>query len=174
MNWRVLGVGGLVVIPLIVVLTLNRDREPRFVSDALEGDCPRLEGTFKTLAGNALSLEELTGSPLVLNFWSTTCFSCKIEHDDLVKARHLYESRGVNFYAVMWHDTEAQAKAWLRENEAAFPILVDSSGSDRIAIELGVTATPETFVLNSEGCVNKKFTGPVTVDMLASELEPLL
>jgi cytochrome c biogenesis protein CcmG/thiol:disulfide interchange protein DsbE len=167
-----MGIGALVVVPLIVVLALNIQRQPRFVSDNLEGDCPRLEGDFSTIEGERVSLDELAGKPLVLNFWSTTCISCRYEHEDLLETRRLYEPRGVEFHGVMWHDTVARAKAWLKKNDAAFPILVDPG--DRLAIELGVMATPETFVINTEGCVNKKFTGPVTVDLLASELESLL
>jgi cytochrome c biogenesis protein CcmG/thiol:disulfide interchange protein DsbE len=72
----------------------------------------------------------------------------------------------------MWHDTLSKAGAWLQRNEAAFPILVDPG--DRLAIELGVSGVPETFVIGSDGCVIRKFIGPVTANMLASELEPLL
>jgi cytochrome c biogenesis protein CcmG/thiol:disulfide interchange protein DsbE len=172
MNWKVLVLGAVPVVSLVAILALNIERKPRFVSDNLEGDCPRLEGEFQTIDGQSISLEELRGVPLVLNFWSTTCISCKYEHNDLVETRRLYEARGVQFYGVMWHDTVVRAKAWLKKNDAAFPILVDPG--DRLAIELGVMATPETFVINTDGCVNKKFTGPVTVDLLASELEPLL
>ena len=78
---------------------------------------------------------------------------------------------------MMWHDTVERGQAWLKMKKAEgdqefFPILIDQG--DRLAIELGVMATPETFVLSPEGCVNRKFTGPITVDMLAAELEPLL
>ena len=176
MNWKVLAIGGLPVTLLVVVLAANMGREPRYVSNNLEGDCPRLEGSLETLDGTTVPIDNLQGSPLILNFWSTYCVSCEVEHEDLMETRRLYQGRGVQFFGVMWHDEISRARAWLAASESSgrenFPILVDPG--DRLAIELGVSGVPETFVVDAEGCLMRKFTGPVTVDMLANALEPLL
>ena len=172
MNLKVLGIGAVLVVPLIVVLALNISREPRFVSDNLDGTCPRLTGGFSTIDETSVDLDAIEGKAIVLNFWSTYCQSCELEHDDLVETRKLYEPRGVSFYGIMWHDTVPNAKNWLLSNTPAFPILVDPG--DRLAVELGVSGVPETFILDSEGCVQEKFIGAVSTEMLAAELEPLL
>jgi len=161
---------------LVAVLAVNMGREPRYVSNNLEGDCPRLKGNLETLDGQSVSIGDLRDHPLILNFWSTYCTACEVEHEDLMETRRLYQGRGVQFYGVMWHDEISRARAWLQTSENAgrenFPILVDPG--DRLAIELGVSGVPETFVVDGAGCVMRKFTGPVTVDLLAEELEPLL
>jgi cytochrome c biogenesis protein CcmG/thiol:disulfide interchange protein DsbE len=50
--------------------------------------------------------------------------------------------------------------------------LVDADG--RIGIDYGVYGVPETFIIDRQGQIRFKHTGPLTPDVLRTRIEPLL
>lgn len=163
-----LGIGG-----LVAVLSSGFGGDTQAVSNALEG---RLAPPFAMEQLNdretIVRTEALRGAPAVLNFWSTWCQPCRLEHPHLVRAAELYGPRGVRFYGVLYSDEPANAERFLKQNGAAFPVLHDPL--QRVAIDYGVAGVPETFVLDREGRVVQKFIGPVSFGELQAVLEPLL
>ncbi len=170
-NWVVLGLGLLLVVPLVAVLASGIGKDPKGVSNALEG---RVAPTFalQTMDGETVDLASLAGAPVVLNFWSTWCQPCKIEHPHLQQAAQVYGARGVVFLGVLYQDEEAKARPFLKRNGSVFPTLVDPG--QRVAIDYGVAGVPETFIITKDGQIARKFSGPVSYQVLAETLEPLL
>jgi cytochrome c biogenesis protein CcmG, thiol:disulfide interchange protein DsbE len=171
MNWKVLGGGLLLVGALVAVLASGIGNDPRGESNALEGRMAN-DFTLKTLDGESISLAGLRGQPVVLNFWSTWCQPCKIEHPHLQQAAKVYSPRGVTFLGVLYNDEAARARPFLKRNGSVFPTLEDPIG--RVAIDYGVAGVPETFVIAPDGRIALKLSGPVTYQTLAAILEPLL
>ena len=171
MNWKVLLAGLLLVVPLILVLASGFGTNPRGSSNALEG---RQAPTFslESLQGDAVNLAAHKGTPVVLNFWSTWCQPCKLEHAHLLEAARTYTRRGVSFYGVLYADDTPTAKAFLKRQGEAYPTLEDPNG--RVAIDYGVAGVPETFIIAPDGTIARKFTGPITFPVLAQALEELL
>jgi cytochrome c biogenesis protein CcmG, thiol:disulfide interchange protein DsbE len=170
MNWKVLG-GLLMVGLLVAVLASGIGNDPRGQSNALEGTIAN-DFTLVTLDGRSVSLAELRGQPVVLNFWSTWCQPCKIEHPHLQQAAKVYGARGVTFLGVLYNDEAARARPFLQRNGSVFATLEDPGG--RVAIDYGVAGVPETFVIAPDGRIALKLSGPVTYQTLAEILEPLL
>jgi prepilin-type processing-associated H-X9-DG protein len=81
--------------------------------------------SLQDLDGAAVSLASLRGTPAVLNFWSTWCQPCKIEHADLQQAARDYLPRGVRFLGILYNDEPRAAKAMLAKQGGAFPTLLD-------------------------------------------------
>ena len=171
MNWKVLAAGMAVVVPLVAVLASGIGNDPKGVSNALEGT-PAPDFMLQTMDGNPVTLGSLSGQPVVLNFWSTWCQPCKLEHPHLQQAASVYGPQGVVFLGVLYNDEVKKAKPFLKRNGSVFPTLLDPG--QRVAIDFGVAGVPETFVISADGRILQKFSGPVSYQMLAQSLEPLL
>jgi cytochrome c biogenesis protein CcmG/thiol:disulfide interchange protein DsbE len=169
-NWKVALAGLALIGPLVLILASGFGRDPKLVSNALEGQRAP-DFTLVTLDGEPVTLSSLRG-PVVLNFWATWCEGCMVEHRDLLAAAERYEGRGVSFYGVLYQDEAPAARRYLKRSGSNYPTLVDETG--RVSLDYGVAAVPETFVIRPDGTIAQKFTGSVTVGHLATVLEPLL
>lgn len=104
-----------------------------------------------------LQAADLTGSGLtVVNFWASWCPPCRAEHPTL-KA---LASEGLRVAGVNFKDKARDASAYLaREGNPFFATGYDPKG--RTAIDWGVTAPPETFLVDTQGRVVFRFVGPM-------------
>jgi cytochrome c biogenesis protein CcmG/thiol:disulfide interchange protein DsbE len=171
MNWKVLAAGGVVTLPLVALLAAGFGRDPKLRSNALEGrEAPNF--ALNTLNGEPFSLEEARGHPVVVNFWSTWCQPCKIEHPVLMSAAESYGPLGVQFVAVLYQDEAAKARAFLARAGSHWPTLEDPGG--RTAISYGVAGVPETFFVDKNGVIVRKVAGPVSQEVMVTTLEHLL
>jgi cytochrome c biogenesis protein CcmG/thiol:disulfide interchange protein DsbE len=83
------------------------------------------------------------------------------------------ERHDVSVIGVLYQDTAESARDFLaRYGDGGWPNLVDPGG--RTAIDFGVIAPPETFLVDSNGIVRAKFVGPLTDEALDELLAPIL
>ena len=170
MNWKVMSVGLILCIPLIFVLAKGFNYDPRALPEELTGEIAP-DFTLNSLEGYPVALSDLKGSVVVVNFWATWCGPCLQEHGELMKAAEEYKPKGVAFVGVLYGDTQAKAEAYLKKHGSAYPTLLDDA--QRTNIDYGVAGVPETFVIDREGRIVKKYAGPVTqieLDLLLSDL----
>ena len=81
--------------------------------------------------------------------------------------------RMVPIYGLNYKDTRPEAAGWL----ASFGNPYDASLFDedgRVGLDFGVYGVPETFVVDGNGVIRMKHIGPITPDVLANKIEPLL
>lgn len=172
MNWKVLAAGALFVVPLIIFLALGFGRDPRALPNMLEGRPAPVFTLADMEAGAEVSLEALRGQPVVVNFYASWCVPCAQEHPWLVRTAQKYQPRGVVFLGVLFADEPNNGRGFLKRYGQAYPTLLDPGG--RVAIDYGVAGVPETFVIDQQGNIVKKFTGPVVPDEFIATLEALL
>lgn len=109
------------------------------------------------------------GRVTVVNFWASWCPPCRAEHPTL-KA---LAAEGVQVIGVNMLDREADALAFLAEEGNPFAkISYDPKGRTRL--EWGVTAPPETFIVNGKGEVVYRFIGPMVGDDYLQRFRPEL
>ena len=104
--------------------------------------------------------ESFQGSPVtIVNFWASWCPPCRAEHPTLLAlAAEGFPIIGINF-----NDREADATKYLANDGNPFAaIAFDPNG--RSAFDWGVSAPPETFILDENGIVLYKFIGPLVGD----------
>ena len=156
---------------LAVVLAVGLKRDPREVPSPLIGKpapkfaLPRLDDPTKTIR-----LEDMRGKVWILNVWASWCVACRIEHPLLME----FAKKGlVPIYGLDYKDERADATAWLARHGNPYDAsLVDADG--RVGIDFGVYGVPETFVIDRDGVIRLKHIGPLTPDVLATKIEPLL
>lgn len=97
-----------------------------------------------------------SGEVTVVNFWATWCPPCRAEHPVLLAMA----DQGVRVAGINILDDEAKAVAYLaEEGNPFFGVATDPQGRNRV--EWGVTAPPETFIIDGDGTVLFRFVGPL-------------
>lgn len=119
---------------------------------------------------NKVSSNELRGAPYVLNVWGSWCAACREEHPVLTR---FAETKRVRVIGYNWKDEPADALRWLEQLGNPF-VLVLADIEGRTAIDWGVTAAPETFLMDASGVVRWKYSGALTQRVVDTQLIPEL
>lgn len=96
------------------------------------------------------------GEVTLVNFWASWCPPCHAEHPKLLEMA----AEGTPIVGVNFKDRESPATSYLDEDGNPF-ISVAFDPQGRTAIDWGVTAPPETFILGGDGTVLYRFVGPL-------------
>ena len=145
----------------------NRDAlpSPLIGKQAPDFDLPLLHHPEKRL-----TLADLRGKPFVMNVWGSWCPECRVEHP--VIARFAYTKR-VRFVGYNLKDEREDAIRWLEQYDNPYSdVIADIDG--RTAIDWGIYGAPETFLVDGQGIVRWKYTGPLTDEVVATQLMPLV
>ncbi len=116
------------------------------------------EFTLTTFEGEQISLADLQGNAVVINFWASWCTPCEQEAAELEQAYQLMKDRGVVFVGVNYVDTEPEALAYLDRFGITYP-----NGPDlgtRISQAYRIRGVPETFIVDPLGRVTSFQKGP--------------
>ncbi len=171
MNWPIMIVGMLGSFLLIFFLAQGFGLDPNALPQAMVGDeAPAF--SLVTLDDQPVSLEELKGAPVVLNFWASWCKPCLVEHPALMETATLYKPKGVAFLGILYGDSAPKARRFIAQYGSVYPTLLDPT--QRSAIDYGVAGVPETYVLDANGLIVEKITGPIYPNVLRSILDGLL
>lgn len=164
--------GGLAVVaPTILFLALGFQNDPHSITSPLLGK-PAPDFVLAPYDGGAtLRLSDQRGTPAVVNFWATWCVPCKQEHRTLVAVAKRMAGQ-VNFFGVVYQDEPEKIGAWLASAGDAYPQLLDVGS--KAAIAYGVYGVPETYIIDKNGVITWKFTGPVDAASLLEQIQPLV
>lgn len=103
------------------------------------------------LADGEVSLDELRGTPVVLNFWASWCVPCREEAPLLARSWRRYGPHGVLFVGLNMQDLTDDADRFMREFDNDYLNVRDPT--DATALDWGVTGIPETFFITPGGKV---------------------
>ena len=128
--------------------------------------------TFLNAEGEEVRIADLTGKPILINFWATWCPPCKAELPYFEKA---YTEYGEEIQFLMMNvtdgvrDTVDSAKQFQEENGYQFPLYFDTKGEGAKAYTL--MSIPLTVFINAEGELTYQHIGAMTEEDLFSMLE---
>ena len=170
MNWRIISITAIFVVPLIVVLAMGFNQNPQEVPFVLTG-APATDFSLTSLDGDKVTLSSFKGKPVILNFWATWCEPCKYEHEILQRASLNYRD-DIVVLGIIYQDDPARAKNYLSSKSNHYPQLIDEKS--RVAIDYGVSGVPESFFIDSAGKIVHKEAGVVTPNTLSKQIATLL
>ena len=116
--------------------------------------------TFTTFEGETISLADLQGKGVVVNFWASWCDPCREEAALLEQAWRREQENGIVFIGLDYLDQEPAAKAYLEEFDVSYPNGPDLQS--RAARRYGIKGVPETYFITPEGKIVQTVIGPVT------------
>ena len=113
---------------------------------------------------------DLRGAPYLLNVWASWCPNCRDEHPLVTQLARRGVVRVIGYD---YKDPPEDAQRWLAQFGDPYSlILADSDG--RTAIDWGIYAAPETYLVDAAGIVRWKHVGPLTEEIISAELLPRL
>lgn len=107
--------------------------------------------TFTTIDGKKISMADLKGKVVLVNFWATDCPGCIKEMPDLIKTYNDYKTKGFEIISVaMPYDPPAQVLNYTRQKALPFPVMHDGFSEITQAFG-GVNLTPTAFIFDKQG-----------------------
>jgi len=167
-----LGLLGLLVVTAIG-LKLSQQGSVQ-VGDTISTFNLKLFEKYAYEAKNEVSLADLKGKVVVINFWASWCIPCEEEAAELESAWQFYQPSGkVIFLGVDYVDTEPEALGYLEKFKISYP-----NGPDlqtRISQMFRISGVPETYVIDQNGKLVGSQIGPFTSeDQIHAMIDPLL
>ena len=162
----VIGLGLLIAGALGVLALLTRPSLPGEPMARALPDVALLDAS-----GAPVSLDELRGRPLVLNFWATWCPPCDEEMPALEALHQQQGSEGVQVVAVNLQETPSVVAAYLAGKGLTLPALLDSAGE--LAAHLDVTYLPTTFFVDEAGIIRSRVRRMLTLEELQAGVRVL-
>lgn len=177
---------------LVVLLAVGLNLNPRDVPSPLVGKpAPAFRLAVLNQSGQTMGPEDMKGKVWLLNVWASWCVSCREEHPVLVEfsrrgsgtpviGLNYKELRGDGAIDMRRIPAEQEvplalerANGWLQAHGDPYLLTVmDIDG--RVGIDYGVYGVPETYVIDKNGIIRMKHTGPVTPQILGEKILPLV
>jgi cytochrome c-type biogenesis protein len=130
------------------------------------------EVQFQTLAGQPLTLGQLRGNVVLLNFWATYCIPCREEIPVLNAMQHELESRGLKVVGASLEDSVDSIESYQKEvRRFEYQVLV---GGDDAKARFGGTVLPTTYLIDREGRIRQKIIGARDRAGWEAAVKPLL
>jgi len=157
--WRVVSEGS----GADLVASVRKGEKPQAPAFGLPVIWPRTEtwppAVRNTVADGRLSVQELRGYPVVINFWASWCIPCKKEAPRLTASARAHAGQVV-FLGIDIQDFKSDARGFLREFDTNYVSVRD--GGDSTYRRYGLTGVPETYYLDSRGRIVAHSVGEVS------------
>jgi cytochrome c biogenesis protein CcmG/thiol:disulfide interchange protein DsbE len=131
--------------------------------------------TLDTFSGEQVSLADLRGKVVLINFWASWCLPCRAEMKAIQNVYAEYQNQGFVVLAInaTYQDEVANATQFAQAEGLTFPLLSDQDGSvDR---SYRVLAMPTSFFVDRQGKIVKVVIGgPMAEALIQTQIESML
>ena len=128
--------------------------------------------TARSVSGDTITLDDLRGQTVILNFWATWCGPCRVEMPELQQLYDLHENDGLRIVAVNLAETEADVLAWRDTFDLTFELVLDPEQT--LARRYAFRDPPSTFIIAPDGSISHIFFGPVSEEHLRTAINQFL
>ena len=156
---------------LLVGVRMNSGKDTSAIPSPLIGKpAPAFELPVLGDATRRVREADLHGAPYLLNVWGSWCPECRNEHPVISE---FARTGGVRVIGYNYKDAPVDAQRWLQQFGNPYTLVIaDEEG--RAALDWGIYGAPETFLVDGQGVVRWRYVGPLTPDVIATQLEPAL
>ncbi|MBF0589821.1 MAG: DsbE family thiol:disulfide interchange protein [Magnetococcales bacterium] len=157
-KWALLGV----IFAILLLMALGLGNNPRDIPSPLVNRlAPVFDAESLQDPKKRVRLADYRGKWVVVNFWGSWCGSCVVEHRDLIQLAMRARVRGdFAIIGIDFRDTREGGLSFLRRyGNPGYLHAFDTR--QKIAIDWGVYGAPESFLIDPEGMIRLKHTGPI-------------
>jgi thiol-disulfide isomerase/thioredoxin len=144
---------------------LDRQRAMRFIGNmdlARARMAPPFEVT--TMEGQKLSMDELQGKVVLIDFWATWCQPCREALPHIRKIADKFHDEPFIVLSVNVDNDEKKWKSFVAENQMTWPQYFDAGFNGPIAGMFDVHAIPHTFTIDADGIVQDEKVGDASIE----------
>jgi peroxiredoxin len=124
------------------------------------------------LSGDEVSLSDLRGQAVLVNFWATWWPYCRSERSALQQAYEQYHDQDLVILSVDIGEGQGTVQAFAQKQGLTFPILLDENGA--AAQGYRVSGIPTSFFMDHEGVIQVQHTGPLDESLIGKYLDQIL
>jgi cytochrome c biogenesis protein CcmG/thiol:disulfide interchange protein DsbE len=164
---------GAALVPVVLLLAgmlLLSGRLPATSPTAIGNAAP--DFTLADLDGNPVSLADLRGRPVIVNFWASWCGPCVEEFPLLRDAADGHAADGLAIVGIVYQDRSEEARGFMARNGATWPAAMDPA--DRVATAYGVIGPPETFFIGRDGTIVARQLGQFSAASLEEKIAAII
>jgi cytochrome c biogenesis protein CcmG/thiol:disulfide interchange protein DsbE len=160
----------LAVVFAIALKHVPTNGEPLIKSVLIGKPAPDFELPSVLDPSKKVTLGQFKGRWLLINVWATWCGECRVEHPVLLDVQRAGK---VAILGLDYKDEDALAVQWLQQlGDPYEAVAADPEG--RVAIDYGVYAAPESYLVNPAGIIVHKQVGAISAEVWQRDFEPLL
>ena len=162
----------------------NNPQEPAARPNRPPGSIPAPDFTLATTTGELVSMTDLKGKVILLNFWGTWCGPCRMELPDFVKLQNKYNKDGLEIVGITIRRGESiKDVAKFQEQWGLNYLLLNDINGNEIsevtmaysrAIGQMINGIPTTLVIDREGFIVNGFVGPRREQVFYNAIKPYL
>jgi len=113
--------------------------------------------TLNDINGKKVTLSELRGNVVILNFWSIWCGPCLAEMPSLNKLYLEFKDKGLIVFAVAEDPAEKPVRSYIEEKSLVLPVLMDKKR--KVYYQYSLFGIPVSFLIDKKGVIVEKFIG---------------
>lgn len=157
---------------LFALFASQIDKNPNLLPSALLNKAaPQFElGPIEGHPQPGFSTSDLMGQITLVNVFASWCVPCRDEHEFLVE---LATRKDVKIFGINYNDQPENARSFLAELGNPY----DAIGADknrRVSLDWGVYGVPESYLVDQDGMIVYKHTGPINAQSFEKDLVPAI
>lgn len=165
----------MIVAGLITATGCQSAAEPvSTVSRPLTEGEPAPDFKLEDLDGETVSLRDLRGKPVLLNFWATWCPPCRAEMPYLQEVFEEWQGKELVVLTIDIGESRATVQNYLQSYKLSLPVLLDISKI--VSYRYGFRYIPTTFFIDKDGIIQRMRVGPFpskeAIDAYIEEIIP--
>jgi thiol-disulfide isomerase/thioredoxin len=129
---------------------------------------------LQNLDGQSITLSDLKGKPVLINFWATWCGPCVSEMPYIQEIHEEWSDKGLILLAINIGDSSSEVEQFLQNHNLSLPVLLDTKKV--VAQRYSIRAIPTTFFLDKDGIIQVKvigaFPNKAAIESRLSEIMP--
>lgn len=118
---------------------------------------PAPDFQLQDLDGQTISLRDLRGKPVLINFWATWCRPCVFEMPYLQQIYEEWSGEGLVLLTINIGESPSKVEKFLETYNLSLPVLLDTKKN--VARKYNITGYPTTFFIDKDGIIQEKIVG---------------